>query len=184
MKVKCINDEGYESYLTKDKIYRLVRESEDWYYIVDNNNNLKLKTLVIANRNAYIIENSDNNLVITKTYNNIISTNDNIYLTNATMLNQNDIYLALYNEKDNTSNYNVYIYKLGNTAELINRTYNAEAYPTGFSNFMYLFNDGRNAYISFNLPQPSGNRFYLGLQDDTTFTNGLNAMFDINRSCI
>lgn len=138
----------------------------------DNNNNLKLKTLVIANRNAYIIENSNNNLVITKTYNNIISTNDNIYLTNATMLNQNDIYLALYNEKDNTSNYNVYIYKLGNNAELINRTYNTEAYPTGFSNFMYLFNDGRNAYISFNLPQSVGNRFYLGL------ISGTNVYFD------
>ena len=41
MNVKCINDENYESYLTKDKIYRLVRESEDWYYIIDNNNNLK-----------------------------------------------------------------------------------------------------------------------------------------------
>ena len=41
MKVKCINNEGYESYLSKDKIYRLVRESKDWYYIVDNNNNLK-----------------------------------------------------------------------------------------------------------------------------------------------
>ena len=41
MKVKCINDDGYESYLTKNKIYRLVRESEDWYYIIDNNNNIK-----------------------------------------------------------------------------------------------------------------------------------------------
>lgn len=138
----------------------------------DADNNLSFKLVNYSNNTIKIIENdSDDNLVITKTYTNVFDSTKT-YMIEATMLNQNDIYLAVYYDVNDNFNYNVYIYKVGNTIELINRTYNTEEEPTGFSNFMYLFNDGRNAYISFNLPQSSGNRFYLGL------ISGTNVYFD------
>ena len=37
IKVRCIDDEGKYIYLTKNKIYDVIKEKGDWYYILDDN---------------------------------------------------------------------------------------------------------------------------------------------------
>ena len=40
MKVKCIDNEGLNYCLTNDKIYNVEREDDNWYYLLDDNNDL------------------------------------------------------------------------------------------------------------------------------------------------
>lgn len=141
----------------------------------DANDNLNLKVVsifdTIGNPNyLYVLTNEGDDLVIEKQYS---LPNPTSNYKEAVILNENTMYYS-YCYTDNDGVYNQYICKIGNTLEQIFKSPNTDIAMTGPLISSELYDDGYNAYISFNVPNEDDTiDYYMGIiyNDEVYYNN-------------
>ena len=131
----------------------------------DENDNLSFKVVAVHSTGnpsdkLYVLVNGTGTMTVDKQF---ALPNPTASWIQATILNENEIYLS-YCDSDANAVYNQYVYSVSDTLTQIYVSDNTDVAMPGYLINSTLYNDGINAYVSFNIPKADNSiEYYMGI---------------------
>lgn len=152
----------------------------------DINDNINIKVIsifdTIGNPNyLYVLTNEGDNLII---QNQFSLPNPTSSYKEAVILNENTMYYS-FCDTDNDGIYNQYVYKVSDSLTQIFKSPNTDVAMPGQLISSELYDDGYNAYISFNVPKADDSMdYYMGIiyNDNVYYNNFGNLAFTTSQN--
>lgn len=145
----------------------------------DADDNLVFKIVAIystgsPNDKLYVLDSSTNTMTIDKQF---ALPNPTASWIQATILNENNMYLA-YCDTDDNGVYNQYVYSITDTLDQIYISDNTDIAMPGYLINSTIYNDGLNVFISFNVPKANNTiEYYMGIvYNDAVYTKNFGAL--------